>query len=43
VKTCRGALGKNLPAHPRSIVEAQLEQIQEAHNNIRCLRDQAAH
>lgn len=39
VKAFQEALGKNLPADVRSIVERQYQKIQEAHRRIRSLRD----
>jgi uncharacterized protein (TIGR02284 family) len=43
VKTYREALGRDLPQDLRLIVRTQFEQVQEAHNNIRRLRDETAH
>ncbi len=43
VKRYREALDRDLPEDLRSILRAQFRQVQEAHNNIRRLRDQAAH
>ena len=40
VKTYREALGRDLPQDLRSIVRTQFEQVQEAQNNIRRLRDE---
>jgi uncharacterized protein (TIGR02284 family) len=43
VKTYREALGRNLPQDLRSIMRTQFDQIQEAHSNIRSLRDETGH
>ncbi len=43
VKRYREALDKNLPEDLRSILKAQFGQVQDAHANIRRLRDQTAH
>lgn len=42
VKTYREALSKVLPAEIRSVIERQFGQVQQAHNRIRELRDEAA-
>ena len=42
VKTYRDALATSLPVELRSIVERQYEQVQQAHNRIRALRDAKA-
>jgi uncharacterized protein (TIGR02284 family) len=40
VKTYRDALATDLPIEVRSIMEQQYEQVLQAHNRIRALRDQ---
>ena len=42
LKTYRTALGKTLPPEIASIVQKQCEQVQEAHDRIRNLRDASA-
>jgi len=42
IKTYRTALGKSLPPEIASIVQKQFEQVQEAHDRIRNLRDSTA-
>src|ERR1700733_1381367 len=42
LKTYRSALGKTLPPEIASIIQKQFEQVQEAHDRIRSLRDSSA-
>src|SRR5271156_2393653 len=42
LKTYRSALGKTLPPEIASIIQKQFEQVQEAHDRIRSLRDSTA-
>lgn len=42
VDAYRDALGKNLPAGIRTVIEQQYEQVQQTHTHLRSLRDAAA-
>jgi hypothetical protein len=42
LKTYRAALGRTLPLEIESIIQKQFEEVQEAHDRIRSLRDSTA-